>query len=300
MIPLRHWHWAARRSGRVRRLLRCGFTRPPDHGLEQDFISTECALVFLFRGTLEYAPQGGDSRIVEPGCFFLRLPGRRHHVRYLRGCHCGYLAFPAPLYPLFTEIRPDLLGTPVLRVGHIALFRRRFDALLRLSRQAGAHRPFLMLAPMLALAGELWSRAEAARSATDAVDGVPPTPKAGIPPKPRKSAEGQTVDAFMRLAVEELSECERGIPIAEVAAKLGLGYHAFRKRFKARFGMGPDRYRREALIRKASLLLLDEANRVEAVAGSLGFPDVHTFTRRFKAVMGVSPSRWRERERARN
>jgi AraC-like DNA-binding protein len=295
---LQNWHWAPGHAGHKRALLRCGFTRPPDEGREQDFVTTEYALVYLFEGELVFTGPSGQARRVTPGCFFQRLPGRRHQVRYGRGCLCAYLATPAPLRPLFTQVRPEMAAADILRAGRLAYFRRRFDSLLRLANQNVEGRPLVMLAPMLALSAELWSSAETVSPDAAGAKGIRPpgmTPSA-LSSLDRSVANPGSYDAFMRRAAEELAKLGRENPVAAAAEALGLGYHNFRRRFKKRFGIGPDQFRREALIRRGALLLLDEANRIEAIADALGFPDVHSFSRRFASVMGEPPRRWRTRE----
>ena len=81
----------------------------------------------------------------------------------------------------------------------------------------------------------------------------------------------------------------------ETAAKLGMSYEAFRKRFARLAGMAPAKYRDARLIDLASRLLKDRHVPLRTIADRCGFCDEFHFSRRFKQKIGLSPSEFRER-----
>ncbi len=81
----------------------------------------------------------------------------------------------------------------------------------------------------------------------------------------------------------------------EAAAKVGMGYEAFRKRFTKLAGQPPAKYRDARLMDLASRLLRDRDRPLKQIAGTCGFCDEFHFSRRFKQKVGLSPSDFRAR-----
>jgi AraC-like DNA-binding protein len=75
---------------------------------------------------------------------------------------------------------------------------------------------------------------------------------------------------------------------ADVAARLGLSVATLRRRL-ARTGAS-FRERRQAVLRQAACLRLQETGSVADTAEALGFSDPRSFSRAFKALMGETPS----------
>ncbi|MGV3614487.1 MAG: helix-turn-helix domain-containing protein [Fimbriimonas sp.] len=90
------------------------------------------------------------------------------------------------------------------------------------------------------------------------------------------------------------TELSRPRDAAEVAARLGMGTDAFRKRFAAEVGVPPARYRLERRLAAAQDLLIHTAMTHREIAERLGFADEFTFSKRFRAVAGVSPRGFRQ------
>jgi AraC-like DNA-binding protein len=80
-----------------------------------------------------------------------------------------------------------------------------------------------------------------------------------------------------------------------VARELGLGYDAFRRRFKAATGQGPGEYRLRRRLERARAALLTSERTVADIAGELGYANPFTFTALFRRHVGVPPSVWRAR-----
>lgn len=80
---------------------------------------------------------------------------------------------------------------------------------------------------------------------------------------------------------------------AELARLVGLPAKRLARRFAARYGHPPGRYRQQAVMARAADLLRGTDLSVAAVAERLGFSDIRYFGRVFQAVHGIPPGRWR-------
>jgi AraC-like DNA-binding protein len=78
-----------------------------------------------------------------------------------------------------------------------------------------------------------------------------------------------------------------------IAAKLGMSYDGFRKRFTKDAGVSPSKYHTLRRIDRACELLLNESLTLKDIAMQLGFVDEYHLSRRFKQVIGVSPTGFR-------
>lgn len=72
----------------------------------------------------------------------------------------------------------------------------------------------------------------------------------------------------------------------------GMGWELFRKRFRARYGLPPGRYRLQARCETAAQALLSGGT-VEEVAERCGFCDAAHLRRHFRRAMGLPPEAWR-------
>ncbi|MFA6291650.1 MAG: helix-turn-helix transcriptional regulator [Victivallales bacterium] len=73
----------------------------------------------------------------------------------------------------------------------------------------------------------------------------------------------------------------------------GMGYETFRKKFKIRTGVSPQRYWETGKLNLSKTLLEHETMSVGEIAGQLGFADVYTFSAFFKRKTGMSPKKFR-------
>lgn len=86
---------------------------------------------------------------------------------------------------------------------------------------------------------------------------------------------------------------EEALSIPDVAAKIGIGYETFRKRFKSRFGHSPGAYRNQRRMETACDLLANTQMNISEISGRLSFSDLYLFSRHFKNYSGHSPSEFR-------
>lgn len=83
------------------------------------------------------------------------------------------------------------------------------------------------------------------------------------------------------------------ILMPEVAAKLGMGYESFRKKFTVRYGMSPQEYRIVCRLDKADALLLHTDLSIKEIADSLGFKSDSDFTRQYRQHRQQTPGMFR-------
>lgn len=104
----------------------------------------------------------------------------------------------------------------------------------------------------------------------------------------RGRAIAQRGDDLVTRAKRLLAErCDDRDEVAAIAAELGLGYHAFRRRFAQQTGEAPRAWQIRYRIGKAHELL--QRHGIDEVAAMLGYPDRFAFSRQFKRVSGQTP-----------
>ncbi|MBN8525721.1 MAG: helix-turn-helix transcriptional regulator [Planctomycetes bacterium] len=89
------------------------------------------------------------------------------------------------------------------------------------------------------------------------------------------------------------SEPGRAMDAFTAAAAIGLDPDAFRKRFRARYGVPPGRFRMAIRCEEAARLLLAGGDTVDDIAAALGFCDGAHLRRQFRLAMGLSPKAFR-------
>jgi AraC-like DNA-binding protein len=81
----------------------------------------------------------------------------------------------------------------------------------------------------------------------------------------------------------------------EVAARVGMAYETFRKRFRRSVGLPPARYQMQKKIERACASLYQGPSSLKQLAADLGFFDEFHFSKAFRQVMGQPPSTYRRR-----
>lgn len=80
----------------------------------------------------------------------------------------------------------------------------------------------------------------------------------------------------------------------ELAEKCGLSTNYFIRLFKGFFGVSPQQYRIQFLVKRACTLLQDPDMTIKQIAYSLDIDDPLYFSRLFRSVQGVSPREYRQ------
>lgn len=105
----------------------------------------------------------------------------------------------------------------------------------------------------------------------------------------------QAGDAAVERArrILEDAPAQHPLDLRRVAAEVGLGWEAFRKRFRRQFGHGPREHRLAVRCRRAAELLIEPGAGPAEVAAATGFCDASHLGRHFRAVHGTSPAAFR-------
>lgn len=105
----------------------------------------------------------------------------------------------------------------------------------------------------------------------------------------RNRAEGDEALIGKACRILEDNLAER-LDMASVAAKLGIGYHHFRRVFRKQLGLSPAQYRISCRLRMARSMLMHEHKTLAQVASELGYADPFIFSKQFKKGTGHPPS----------
>jgi AraC-like DNA-binding protein len=107
------------------------------------------------------------------------------------------------------------------------------------------------------------------------------------------------IDPVAAAAAALLVEAGGAVPIAEVAAAVGLSVRQLERRFRAAVGLTPKEFARLRRLRAAArLLVTSEAATWAERAAEAGFADQAHLTREFGSTAGASPTRFERRVRA--
>lgn len=90
-------------------------------------------------------------------------------------------------------------------------------------------------------------------------------------------------------------DLQRPVVAEDVATACGLGYEAFRRRFRRVTGSSPKRFELDMKFRLACDLLVRSPLRVKEIAARLGYDDPYFFSRFFTERAGCSPQDYRRR-----
>jgi len=96
-----------------------------------------------------------------------------------------------------------------------------------------------------------------------------------------------------RIATFIEANLDRAIPLAEMAAVVGLGPSHFGTAFRASFRRTPYQYLHERRVEKAKILLLEPDRSIVDIALDVGYSSHGHFTSVFRKVTGTTPSQFR-------
>jgi AraC-like DNA-binding protein len=219
------------------------------------------AVVMILSGAGRYRDPEGHDRVVGPGDAIVVRPGRPHWYGPTDG-HWGelFVVFEGPLFDLLLEAGVPGSDEPVRRLDPTWIGRLE-DAL---REQPGED-------PIAALLD--FARLVVAILAGGAPEGI-------------AEADEDPIAQARRLLASDFG-AELALPA--VAARVGLSYETFRRRFAREEGKSPGRYRDERRIEAAIDLLATTRLPHRVIASTLGFADEYHFSKRFRALTGRSP-----------
>jgi len=245
--------------------------KPGREGQHVDSVFSQYSGVLVLRGEGTYVDWRGRAHRTFPGCFFQRLPNRRHstvHPPEANWAEC-YVNLGRPLAEALAGLGSLDFERPVLNPGLSPALVERFDRLVAELRDCPESELPRMLAAIHALVVDIYTLDRRGSRAAPAAREIE--------------------EAARRLAADP---AER-ISLPALAEELGLGYERFRKAFAARFGTSPGDYRIRRRVERARSMLAQGEMTVKQVAHALGYANAFAFSRQFKGVLGAPPSRFR-------
>ena len=98
---------------------------------------------------------------------------------------------------------------------------------------------------------------------------------------------------FQELRKQMLSDCDHGVAIKELAARVNLSPERFAALYRKFFNVTPYAEMIDVRIIKAKQLLLSTSMEIKEIAVVCGWDNIHYFSRLFKIKTGISPSQYR-------
>lgn len=110
---------------------------------------------------------------------------------------------------------------------------------------------------------------------------------------------GNKASAFQFAYVAEYlrSNCQNRIALAELAKQLHMSYEYFRHKFRASYGVFPQKFLMEARLSAAAQQLSETENSCTQIAANCGFSDSAQFSMMFRHKYGLTPTEYRRKNR---
>ncbi|BDI29859.1 hypothetical protein CCAX7_19100 [Capsulimonas corticalis] len=241
----------------------------PGVSLRRKRVLGRYAIVLLLEGSGVYEDIGGTAREVTPGDALLLFPELAHGYGPRAGERWSelFVVFDGAAFDRLRESALFSSAHPVIRAG--LAWRGALEAVTQTpatpphaARTVQTSRFLSVLTEMLAT----------------------------VPIEEEQNSD----PAWLRTARQMLST-NLSVPLTpeEISRSAGLSYETFRKRFEAREGVAPARYRMNRRIDAACSLLRYTRMPIRQIAESLGFSDEFHLSNKFRQKMGVRPSQYR-------
>ena len=213
--------------------------------------------------------EGGRRTAIAPGTAILRLPDRDQDLRFAAEPRYAktWLTLPAAAQGLLADLGLIDPARTAWAVADPRAARRAWQVLIR-----------------------SW-QSEPPRDAASAWSGAIGLLRAMAP-----MAEVGGDDPIARALALIDADPAQGASPRQLAARVGLGWHAFRSRFRAATGQSVTAYRLQARLDRAAVLLLDLP--VAVVAERLGYANAFAFSAQFRRHRGMPPRAWQRVHRA--
>ncbi len=232
------------------------------------------AVVYLLGGGGEFGDGYGLRREVGAGDMLLLFPDVPHFYGPREGARWDeiYFVFQGPVFDQWRQAGMLNPREPVWHAEPVGAWHRRLAAVCD-GQGAGLAESLLELARLQAALADLW-RAQ----------------------RPGHEREAEA-PAWLQEICRELEA--PGLPPdwAALAARSGLSYERFRKKFTALKGVPPARYRQQRLMDRACVLLAEDGRPLKDIAAELGLCDEFHFSKLFKQRTGLAPSAYRQQMR---
>ena len=257
-------------------LLAGSLRNSPGIGADRMRILGNYALVILLRGSGFYRDARGREIPLESGHAIHVFPELAHaYGPSTPGAEWNeiYVVFEGPV---FTTLRDCSLLSAEQPISRLRSASQTFEQLKRIFEQLhpGVERCATQaVGKFLALLFDISTHPDASTTTATAEDGT------------------------IRTAMGLLAAPQEGRwwSADEVAARVGLAYETFRKRFKRSVGLPPARYQMQKKIERAGASLAQGPPGLKRLAADLGFFDEFHFSKAFRQVVGQPPSTYRRR-----
>jgi len=230
------------------------------------------ALVYIINGGGFFEDERGIKRHISKGDLLFLFPGISH--TYGPGpddfWHEIFIIFEGAIFDLWQQDGVLDPAQPVLHLEPVDYWFNRFKTTVWSVPQSGPEYALIRIARLQQLLADILLAVQ-------------------------QQGEGSRVDSLWLSEAKSLlkANVNRQPDYEAIAAKLGMSYDGFRKRFTKEARVSPAKYHTTRRIDRACQLLLNEDLTSKEIAHHLGFSDEYHFSRRFKQIVGVSPSGFR-------
>lgn len=228
------------------------------------------AILYLLKGSGSYTDHFDNRHQLYPGCLAIRHPGATHGLERTTGN--DWLEFasaiPVSFYDAMVKARiidPKVFFlNPGLSIELLDKVKRYLDSFASGERGAGyVYKAFLSL--FLAF-----------REAADHVQ-----------------APSHSDSVYHQAKIALSSNLDKRLSMPDVAAKMGLGYESFRKKFTELTGHSPQKYRILQRLNQADTLLSQTDMLIKEIAFTLGYADTPDFIKQYRKFRNISPEQYR-------
>ena len=233
------------------------------------------AVVYLLAGGGTFADGLGRRQEVTAGDVLLLFPDVPHAYGPPPGGRWDeiFFVFHGPMFEAWRAAGLLNPREPIRQAEPVAAWHRKFASICPGDRQ-GEGAALLELARLSGVLAELFA---ASAAPTGRAQDAPPD--------------------WLAEVCRELERPDVAPDWPRLAARSGLSYERFRKKFTELKGVPPARYRLLRLVDRACVLLTEDERPLKAIAHELGFCDEFHFSKLFKQRTGLAPSAYRRQTR---
>lgn len=221
----------------------------------------------LIKGDVTYINDKGKEYVLKPGDIFFRRPNQTHSIIRRKIGHGleFFLRLPSNIYEGLVKL--GIIDSGIY-VKHIEIDQLLVDRLIDFIDNLGSYTPKelpLFLIEAQKLLYYLNTREE-------------------------HSEKNEYIRKKINQACQYLSEdFNQKLLVPDIAKKLGMGYHNFRREFNRITGISPMEFRIRKRIEKADYMLRVDNFTLKETAERLGYPDFASFAKQYKKFTGHSP-----------
>jgi len=248
----------------------CGFLLKPSAAFTQTQRNDYYSAVYLLSGSGVYRDETGREISLHPGDLIQRIPNLYHTTEVSSAG--DWLEFFVHFGPETYEnlVQLGILSRePVLHPGLSNALFEKCTGLMDYARSCPTERLPSLYLLLQELTIELHQRA-------------------------RHNQLSPRLQSSMERAAELLCTPPAFLPPQETAARLGMGYVNFRKKFTLYFNCSPAAYQLKGRLSHSKTLLLDTKLKLEQIAALCRFSDAFAYSKAFKKAYGISPSVFRK------